>query len=62
MNTSRTTVLSTGVPQCCVLSPLIFTLLTHDFAPSFSGNYIVMLVEDTTVVGLIYNNKETYIR
>ena len=38
VNTSRTTVLSTGAPQGCVLSPLLFTLLTHDCAPSFCGN------------------------
>ncbi|KAI4904352.1 hypothetical protein NFI96_032396 [Prochilodus magdalenae] len=31
-NTSSTTTLSTGAPQGCVLSPLLFTLLTHDCA------------------------------
>ncbi|KAK3540075.1 hypothetical protein QTP70_025390, partial [Hemibagrus guttatus] len=29
---SSTTTLSTGAPQGCVLSPLLFTLLTHDCA------------------------------
>ncbi|KAF0040565.1 hypothetical protein F2P81_006463 [Scophthalmus maximus] len=61
-NTSRTTILSTGAPQGCVLSPLIFTLLTHDCAPFFSSNHTVKFADDTTVVVLISNNDETHYR
>ncbi len=54
-NTSSTTTLSTGAPQGCVLSPLLFTLLTHDCTAKFSSNHI-KFADDTTVVGLISNN------
>ncbi|KAK3522309.1 hypothetical protein QTP86_002559 [Hemibagrus guttatus] len=50
---SSTTTLSTGTPQGCVLSPLLFTLLTHDCAAMHSSNHIVKFADDTTVVGLI---------
>jgi len=56
-NTSSTTTLSTGAPQGCVLSPLLFTLLTHDCTAKFSSNHI-KFADDTTVVGLISNNDE----
>ncbi|KAI2668505.1 hypothetical protein H4Q32_005238 [Labeo rohita] len=61
-NTSSTTTLSTGAPQCCVLSPLLFTLLTHDCTAKFSSNHIIKFADDTTVVGLISNNDETQYR
>ncbi len=32
--------LSTGAPQGCVLSPLFFTLLTHDCTAKFNSNHI----------------------
>ena len=38
---SNTITLSTGAPQGCVLSPLPFTLLTHDCAATHSSNYII---------------------
>ncbi len=61
-NTSSTTTLSTGAPQGCVLSPLLFTLLTHDCTAKFSANHIIKFTDDTTVVGLISNNDETHYR
>ncbi len=61
-NTSSTTTLSTGAPQGCVLSPLLFTLLTHDTTAKFSSNYIIKFADDRTVVGLISNNDETHYR
>ncbi len=57
-NTSSTTTLSTGAPQGCVLSPLLFTLLTHDCTAKFSSNHIIKFADDTSVVGLISNNDE----
>ncbi len=61
-NTSSTTTLSTGAPQGCVLSPLLFTLLTHDCTAKFSSNHIIKFADDTTAVGLISNNDETQYR
>ncbi len=61
-NTSSTTTLSTGAPQGCVLSQLLFTLLTHDCTAKFSSNHIIKFADDTTVVGLISNNDETHYR
>ncbi len=49
-------------PQGCVLSPLLFTLLTHDCTAKFSSNHIIKFADDTTVVGLISNNDETHYR
>ncbi len=61
-NTASTTTLSTGAPQGCVLSPLLFTLLTHDCTAKFSSNHIIKFADDTTVVGLIKKNDETHYR
>ncbi len=61
-NTSDTITLSTGAPQGCVLSPLLFTLLTHDCKTTHSTNHLVKFADDTTLVGLITNDDETHYR
>lgn len=43
-----------------MLSPLLFTLLTHDCTPSHSSNRFIKFADDTTVVGHISNNDEAY--
>uniref|UniRef100_A0A1A8ATP4 Reverse transcriptase domain-containing protein n=1 Tax=Nothobranchius furzeri TaxID=105023 RepID=A0A1A8ATP4_NOTFU len=60
--TSSTTTLSTGAPQGCVLSTLLFTLLTHDCVATHSSNYIIKFADDTTLVGLISKNDESAYR
>ncbi|XP_059813893.1 uncharacterized protein LOC132385667 [Hypanus sabinus] len=59
---SNTITLSTGAPESCVLSPLLFTLLTHDCAATHSSNYIIKFADDTTVVGLISKNDKSAYR
>ncbi len=61
-NTSSTTTLNTGAPQGSVLSPLLFTLLTHDCTAKFSSKHIIKFADDTSVVGLLSNNDETHLQ
>ncbi len=61
-NTSSTITLNTGAPQGCVLSPLLFTLLTHDCTPSHNSNRFIKFADDMTVVDLISNRDETNYR
>ncbi|KAK3525628.1 hypothetical protein QTP70_001446 [Hemibagrus guttatus] len=61
-STSSATTLNTGAPQGCVLSPLLFTLLTHDCAAMHISNHIIKFADDTTVVGLISKNDESAYR
>ncbi len=46
-------------PQGCVLSPLLYSLYTHDCVSSHSSTSIVKFADDTVVLGLIFNNDET---
>ncbi|KAK1806314.1 hypothetical protein P4O66_000031 [Electrophorus voltai] len=55
---SSTLTLSTGAPQVCVLSPLLYSLYTYDRTATSSSNIIVKFADDTVVVGLISDNDE----
>ncbi len=57
-NTSSPPTLNTGAPQGCVLSPLLYSLYTHDCAATHSSNVIVKFADDTTLIGLITDNDE----
>lgn len=61
-NTSATLILNTGAPQGCVLSPLQYSLFTHDCSATHNFNSIIKFSDDMTVVGLITNNKDTAYR
>jgi hypothetical protein len=61
-NNSTPLILNTGAPQGCVLSPLLYSLFTHDCMAMPASNSIIKFADDTTVVGLITNNNETAYR
>ena len=61
-NTSATLILNTGAPQGCVLSPILYSLFTHDCTGRHDSNTITKFADDPTVVGLITNNDETAYR
>ena len=56
--TSDTLTISTGAPQGCVLSPLLYNIYTHDCKASSSDTSILKFADDTVVMGLIRNNNE----
>lgn len=61
-HTSTALSLSTGSPQGCVLSPLLYSLYTNDFTAAHPSNSIIKFADDTTVVGCISGGDETAYR
>ncbi len=56
--TSNSITLNVGALQGCVLSPLLYSLYTHDCVSSHSSTSIIKFADDTVVLGLINNNDE----
>ncbi|KAI4879075.1 hypothetical protein NFI96_030394, partial [Prochilodus magdalenae] len=57
-HTSPSLTLSTGCPQGIVLSPLLYTLYTHDCTTTHSSNTIVKFADDTRIICNITNDDE----
>ncbi|KAK3547213.1 hypothetical protein QTP86_017580, partial [Hemibagrus guttatus] len=55
---SASLTLSTGAPQGCVLSPLLYSLYTYDCVATTNSTTIIKFADDTVVVGLISDNNE----
>ncbi len=56
--TSNSITLNIGAPQGCVLSPLLYSLYTHDCVSSHSSTSIIKFADYTVVMGLINNSDE----
>lgn len=54
--------LSTGAPQGCLLSPLLFSVFTNQFTSQETSVKVFKYADDTTIVGLITDNNETQYR
>ncbi|KAI4902911.1 hypothetical protein NFI96_020436 [Prochilodus magdalenae] len=59
---SSSLTLSTGAPQGCVLSPISYSLYTHDCVARHTSNTIFKFADDTTILGLITDGDETAYR
>ncbi|KAF7650512.1 hypothetical protein LDENG_00125020, partial [Lucifuga dentata] len=61
-NFSRSLTISTGAPQGCVLSPLLYSCTLNHFTSQHSSVKTFKFADDTTLLGLISNNDETAYR
>ncbi len=50
--------ISTGAPQGCVSSPVLFTIYTNDCISSYPGNYVFKFSDDTAILSLLYKDAD----
>ncbi|CAM4275437.1 unnamed protein product [Leuciscus chuanchicus] len=60
--TSAPIITNMGTPQGCVLSPILYSLFTHDCVASHKDNVILKFADDTVVIGRITGRDETAYR
>ena len=61
-NLSSSRTLSTGSPEGCVLSPMLYSLFTYDCVSCHESTQILKFADDTTVLRLITNADESAYR
>ena len=59
---SESRTISTGSPQGCVLSPLLFSLYTNSCTSSHQSVKLLKFADDTTLIGLISGGDESAYR
>ena len=59
---SDSRIISTGSPQGCVLSPLLFSLYTNTCTSSHQSVKLLKFADDTTLIGLISDGDESAYR
>ena len=51
--------ISTGAPQGCVLSAILYIIYTNELRSRFRNCHLIKYADDTVIVGLISNNDES---
>ncbi len=57
--TSGTRAISTGAPQGCVLSPMLFSMYTNNCTSKDPSVKLLKFADDTTLIGLIQDGDES---